>query len=211
MNMQYALQLLQAGVSDVKTDLPASTEIEVERITPTAWPILMFVLNGNVPDADLRDYGYYNLRPLFNRVPGVALVEVEASNTREVSVIVDPQKMLAHRLSLPDIADRLRATNEITSVGRLDKDYSRYLVLATGQFTDLEDIRNSVVAVDGPDAHSGARHRRGSGRSGRPPHAGVRQQPAGRLDQHFTPDRGQHSAGGGRGQSAGEKPGLGHS
>jgi CzcA family heavy metal efflux pump len=149
MNMQYALQLLQAGVSDVKTDLPAATEIEVERITPTAWPILMFVLNGNVPDADLRDYAYYNLRPIFNRVPGVALVEVEASNKREVSVIIDPQKMLAHRLSLPDIADRLRATNEITSVGKLDKDYSRYLLLATGQFTGLDDIRNSVVAVDG--------------------------------------------------------------
>jgi multidrug efflux pump subunit AcrB len=149
MDMQYALQLLQARVSDVRTDLPASTDISVERITPTAWPILMFVLNGNVPDSDLRDYAYYNLRPLFNRVPGVAVVEVQASNTREVSVIVDPQKMLAHRLSLPDIADRLRATNGVTSIGRLDKDYSRYLVLATGQFTDLDDIRNSVVAVEG--------------------------------------------------------------
>ena len=92
---------------------------------------------------------YYNLRPLFSRVPGVALVEVQASDTREVSVIVDPQKMLAHRLSLPEIADRLRATNNVTSVGRLDKDYSRYLVLATGQFTDLDDIRNTVVAVEG--------------------------------------------------------------
>jgi CzcA family heavy metal efflux pump len=149
MDMQYALQLLQARISDVRTSLPASTDIEVERITPTAWPILMFVLNGNVPDSDLRDYAYYNLRPLFSRVPGVALVEVQASSTREVSVIVDPQKMLAHRLSLPDIADRLRATNGVTSVGRLDKDYSRYLVLATGQFTGLDDIRNSVVAVDG--------------------------------------------------------------
>ncbi len=149
MDMQYALQLLQARVSDVRTDLPPSTDISIERITPTAWPILRYVLYGNVPDSDLRDYAYYNLRPLFNRVPGVAVVEVEASYTREVSVIVDPQKMLAHRLSLPDIADRLRATNGVTSVGRLDKDYSRYLVLATGQFTDLDDIRNSVVAVDG--------------------------------------------------------------
>src|SRR5581483_6688684 len=149
MDMQYALQLLQARVSDVRTDLPTATEISIERITPTAWPILMLLLNGNVPDSDLRDYAYYNLRPLFSRVPGVALVEVQASHTREVSVIVDPQKALAHRLSLPEIADRLRATNNITSVGRLDKDYSRYLVLATGQFTGLRDIRDTVVAVEG--------------------------------------------------------------
>jgi len=148
MDMQYALQLLQARVSEVRAGLPPDTEISIERITPSAWPILMLVLNGNVPDADLRDVAFYDLRPLFSRVPGVAQVEVQASEIREVSVIVDPQKMLAHRLSLLDIADRLRATNSVSSVGRLDKDYSRYLLLATGQFTDLEDIRNTVVALE---------------------------------------------------------------
>ncbi len=148
MDMQYALQLVQAQVSQVGSSLPPSTEVSVERITPTAWPILMLLLNGNVPGSDLRDYAFYNLRPLFSRVPGVSQVEVQASETREVSVIVDPQKMLAHRLSLPEIADRLRSTNDVTSVGRLDKDYSRFLVLATGQFTTLEDIRNTVVAVE---------------------------------------------------------------
>jgi CzcA family heavy metal efflux pump len=147
-DMQYALQLMQAHVSDIRGELPPETEISVERITPTDWPILMMVLSGNVPGADLRDYAYYDLRPMFSRVPDVSLVEVQASDQREVSVIVDPQKMLAHRISLPEIADRLRATNQINSVGRLDKDYSRYLVLATGQFHDLEEIRNTVVAVD---------------------------------------------------------------
>jgi len=148
MDMQYALQLLQARMGEVRGELPPSTEVSVERITPSAWPILMMVLHGSVPDADLRDYAYYDLRPLFSRVPGVAQVEVQASEKREVSVIVDPEKMLAHRLSLVDIADRLRATNDVASVGRLDKDYSRYLVLATGQYASLEDIRNTVVTVE---------------------------------------------------------------
>jgi CzcA family heavy metal efflux pump len=148
MDMQYALQLMQAKISDVRGGLPPNTEISVERITPTDWPILMMVLSGNVPAADLRDYAYYDLRPLFSRVPDVSLVEVQASDQREVSVIVEPQKMLAHRLSLPDIADRLRATNQVNSVGRLDKDYARYLILATAQFRDLEEIRNTAVAVE---------------------------------------------------------------
>src|SRR2546426_3043248 len=148
MDMQYALQLMDAKISEVRGELPAATDISVERITPTAWPILMLLLNGNVPDSDLRDYAYYNLRPLFSRVPGVEQGEVQASDTREVSVIVDPTKLLAHRLSLLDVADRLRATNAVTSVGRLDKDYSRYLVLSTGQFTSLDDIRNTVVALE---------------------------------------------------------------
>ncbi len=147
-DMQYALQLVQARVSEVRSTLPPETDLAVERLTPTVWPILSLILNGNVPASDLRDYAFYVLRPLFSRVPGVGRVEVQASDTREVSVIVDPQKLLAHRLSLPEVAERLRATNQVTSVGRLQKDYSQYLVLATGLFTNLEDIRNTVVAVE---------------------------------------------------------------
>jgi CzcA family heavy metal efflux pump len=148
MDMQYALQLVEGRVSEVKASLPPDTELQVERLTPAIFPIISLILNGDVPASDLRDYAYYVLRPLFSRVPGVSRIDVQASDTREVSVIVDPQKVLAHRLSLLEIADRLRSTNEVTSVGRLNKDYSQYLVLATGQFTNLEDIRNTVVAVE---------------------------------------------------------------
>ena len=148
MDMQYALQLVQANVSQVRASLPPNTEMQVDRVSPAVFPVLSLILNGNVPDADLRDDAYYILRPLFSRVPGVGLIQVQATDTREVSVIVDPQKMLAHKLSLVDLSNELKATNEVNSVGRLSKDYSQYLVLATSQFTNLDDIRNTVVAIE---------------------------------------------------------------
>ena len=150
-DMQAALQLVQAAVNEARAALPADTEIEVERLTPTVWPILSLVLNGNVPDADLRDYAVYNLRPAFSRVPGVARVEVDATDTREVSVILDPQKALAHHISLPEIADRLKATNGITSVGRLDKDYQRFLLLTNSQFKSVDDVGDTAVGTDPQD------------------------------------------------------------
>jgi CzcA family heavy metal efflux pump len=148
MDMQQALQLVQARVNEARGTLPAETEIEVERLSPTVWPILSLVLNGNVPDADLRDYAVYNLRPAFSRVPGVARVEVDATDTREISVLIDPQKALAHRLSLPDIADRLKATNNVASVGRLDANYQQFLVLTNSQFKNIDDVANTVVGLD---------------------------------------------------------------
>ncbi|HEX2712870.1 MAG TPA: efflux RND transporter permease subunit, partial [Candidatus Acidoferrales bacterium] len=149
MDMQYALQLVQANVSQVRSSLPPESEVQVERLTPAVFPVLSLILNGDVPAADLRDYAFYVLRPLFSRVPGVGRVDVQASDTREVAVIVDPQKLLSHRLSLVDVAERLRATNQVTSVGRLQKDYLQYLVLSTGQFTNLDEVRNTVVAIEG--------------------------------------------------------------
>src|SRR3989442_12065489 len=149
MDMQYALQLVQGRVGEARGLLPPDTDILVSRLTPSVFPVLSLILNGDVPGTDLRDKAFYVLRPLFSRVPGVGQIEVQSSDTREVSVIVDPQKMLAHRISLVDVADRLRAANQIQSVGRLQKDYQQYLVLTTSQFQDIEQVRNAVVAVAG--------------------------------------------------------------
>src|SRR5215470_10914731 len=148
MDMQQALQLVQARVNEARAGLPASTDIEVERLSPTVWPILSLVLNGNVPNTDLRDYALYNLRPAFSQVPGVARVEVDATDTREISVVVDPQKAVAHRLSLVDIANRLQATNTIASVGRLDANYQQFLVVANSQFTKIDEIADTVISDD---------------------------------------------------------------
>lgn len=147
-DLQQALQMVQARVNEARSSLPAESEIRVERLTPAVFPILSLVLNGNVPDADLRDFAVYNLRPLFSRVPGVARVEVDASDVREISVVVDPQKALAHRITLPDLADRLRTTNNLVSVGRLDSGYQQFLILANGQFRKLEEIGNTIVSND---------------------------------------------------------------
>ncbi|HEX4075922.1 MAG TPA: efflux RND transporter permease subunit [Candidatus Acidoferrales bacterium] len=147
MDMKYALQLTQASVSGDTAPLPPDTQVDVEWESPTVYPVLSVILNGNVPDQDLRDYAYYDLRPMFTRVQGVGQVEVQATDTREVSVVVDPEKMLAHRLSLTDIASQLAATNNVTSVGKLPKDYLQYLVLDDDQFKNLDDIRNASVAI----------------------------------------------------------------
>ena len=149
MDMQYAVQLVQARVSETRSSLPPDADILVSRVTPAVFPVLSLILNGDVPGTDLRDKAFYVLRPLFSRVPGVGQIEVQSSDSREISVIVDPQKMLAHRISLVDVADRLRAANQIQSVGRLQKDYQQYLVLTTSQFQDIDQVRNAVIASEG--------------------------------------------------------------
>jgi CzcA family heavy metal efflux pump len=144
-DMQYSLQLLQGSVNEARAEVPAEAVIQVERVSPTVFPVISLILNGDVPGQDLRDQAFYVLKPMLSRASGVGIIEVQASDTRQIQVIVDPQKMIAHRLSLVDLADRLKATNEVTSVGKLNKDYLQYLVLTTSQFTTLDQIRNTVV------------------------------------------------------------------
>jgi CzcA family heavy metal efflux pump len=145
-DMRYALQLMQGKADEVKGSLPSGTQMEVERMTPSIFPIFMINLTGKLPARDLRDLAVYDVRPLLSRVAGVANVEVLASEEREISVLVDPERLSAAKVSIDQVAEALDATNQVNSVGRLAKDYRQYLVLATAELTSLDDVRNVVVA-----------------------------------------------------------------
>ena len=118
-------------------------------MTPSLFPIFMLNLTGGIPARDLRDLAEFDVRPLLSRVPGVANVEVLASEEREISVIVDPERLNAAKLTIDQVAEALKATNQVNSVGRLAKDYRQYLVLATAELTSIDAVRNIVVAFRG--------------------------------------------------------------
>ena len=145
-DMPYALQLMQGKVDEVRPDLPPGTQIRVERMTPSLFPMMSYNITGDLPAADLRDVAMFQIRPLLSRIPGVSRVDVVATDEREVSVIVDPNKLNAARLTLDQVSEALKSTNQVTSVGRLPKDYQQYLVLATGELVTLDDVRHVVVA-----------------------------------------------------------------
>ena len=69
-----------------------------------------------------------------------------ASEQREISVVVDPDRLNAAKVTLEQVSDALRTTNQVVSVGRLPKDYLQYLVLTSGELPSVEDVRKVVVA-----------------------------------------------------------------
>ena len=71
-DMPYALQLHAGeGRRGATASCPAGTELVVERMTPSLFPIFSVNVTGDLPPADLRDLAVYQLRPLLSRVPGV--------------------------------------------------------------------------------------------------------------------------------------------
>src|SRR3989441_10893650 len=77
-DMPYALQLMQGKVDEVRPDMPAGTQVRVERMTPSVFPMMEFNVTGNLPPADLRDIAMIQIRPLLSPVPRGARAEVLA-------------------------------------------------------------------------------------------------------------------------------------
>ena len=143
-DMIYALQQVQARVNQVRTSLPNELDVEVERMTPSLFPIVSYNLEGGDP-ATLYDIARYQLKPLISRVPGVGRVDVQGSDVREVEVIADPARLASQRLTYDDLANAIKEATGVTAVGRLPQDYKQYLIVAAQEAHSPDDIANTVV------------------------------------------------------------------
>lgn len=158
-DMQLALQLVQAKVAEAQAELPAGTTLDVERLTPSVFPIVSYNVTGAAP-AILRDLATFAIRPRLARLSGVAQVRVEGGDLREIEVVIAPDRLAANHLTVGQIEDAVAQTSAVASVGRVSRDYQQYNVLATGEAVSLEDIRRVVVSTpssaDGKPEDNGA-------------------------------------------------------
>jgi CzcA family heavy metal efflux pump len=144
-----ALQQVQNRVAELRGDLPAETELTVERLTTATFPILSYNLTGGLHEAGLHDHAFYVMRPALARVAGVGRVEVASSDTTEVEVVVDPARLLASGLTVAEVADALKAANRVTPVARYPKEGVENLVLASGLWRSEADIAATPILVKG--------------------------------------------------------------
>jgi CzcA family heavy metal efflux pump len=145
-DMVYALQLVNTRVNEIRGTLPPEIEIEIERLTPSVFPILSYNLIGG-DAATLYDIARYQIRPVFSRVPGVGRVDVQGTDVREIEVIVDPARLSAQSISYDDVANAIKQATSVDAVGRVAEDYQQFLIVTDQEAHTVEDIANVVVST----------------------------------------------------------------
>src|SRR3989449_894956 len=124
--------------------LPPDLDIEVERLTPSLFPILSYNLQGGDP-ATLYDIARYEIRPLLSRVPGVGRVDVQGTDVREIEVIADPPRLAALGLTYADLADAIRRAVTVQAVGRVAQDHRQDLIVTDQEAHRPEGLRHLVI------------------------------------------------------------------
>jgi CzcA family heavy metal efflux pump len=148
-DMVVALQQVQNRIAEARGELPMDADLTVERLTPAVFPILIWMLTGPLPTPELNDFATYVVRPELARVPGAGRIEVLASDTREIEVVLDPQRLAAAGLAVTDVAAALQAQNQLLPVGRFPQGGQQHLTLASGLWTSADQISRAPVVVKG--------------------------------------------------------------
>ena len=145
-DMVTTLQLVDAALSHIRTDLPATATLQTHRLTFASFPIIGYsVTSDTVPQTQLWTMANYELKPRLNRLDGVATVVVQGGQEPEFQITPDPAKLLAANVTVPDVLDAVRRTNLIDSPGLLQENHQLYLGLVNGQVLDPEQLGEIVI------------------------------------------------------------------
>ncbi len=145
-DMFHTLQLVDAAVSKVQQELPATVRITTNRLTFATFPILGYSLTSDtVSQTRLWEIATYDLRPPLNRLQGVSTVNVQGGKVPEVHVIPSPAKLLASGVTVTDLLDAIRRTNMIDSPGLYEANHELILGLVGAQVHNAEELAQVVV------------------------------------------------------------------
>ncbi len=124
------------------------------RFDPSSEPIMRMAL---VPDENtaagesrlkyLRRFAEDRLKTDFEAVEGTAAVKISGGYEDEIQITVDQKKLAQLGLTVPAVAQRVRAENVNLSGGRLEEGSQRFLVRTINEYQSVGEIGNTIIAT----------------------------------------------------------------
>jgi len=144
-----SLQLVQARLSQLAATLPPTATIRnVERLTFAIFPVTGYSLTSDKRDlAGLRDIATYTVRPRLARLPGIANVGVAGGKVREFHVTLNPERLIAHNVSVQQVVEAVRNSNILASPGLIEENHQLELALISGQAKKPDELSSIIVAT----------------------------------------------------------------
>jgi CzcA family heavy metal efflux pump len=147
-DMQFALSQVQGRLAALRGSLPPEVEVTAERLTPSVFPMLQYELTGADPLV-LRDLADFVVRPRLAGLPDVGEVDVQGGRVREISVVLDPVRLVANGIGVAQVAQAIADADRAEAAGRVDRHYRQYAVVVSGLTNTPAQVGDVVVRQQG--------------------------------------------------------------
>jgi HAE1 family hydrophobic/amphiphilic exporter-1 len=152
-NIDAAAADVQAALFRASRSLPAemTTPPSYRKVNPADAPILLIGMSSpSLRLSDLNAFSDNLMVPALSTLNGVAQVNVSGQSRYAVRVEVDPDRLNALGLALPDVAAALKAANSNAPLGQLDtRRQMMSIQMATGLMKAADFARIVVATVNG--------------------------------------------------------------
>ena len=136
----------RAKVDGIRHELPADIRrIVIFTGSLGELPILELRISS---DRDLSDsYELLDrvLKRRLERLEGVSSVTLYGVDPREIRILLKPDNMAAHGITIAEVRDILERSNFAVSAGQITDSDQRFSIRPSGEFESVEQIRNLVI------------------------------------------------------------------
>ncbi len=147
--VDVAAQDLRSKIDGIRRNLPVGVDPPVvQKLDLSAAPIISLALsNPNVPLVRLTALADETIRRRLESVPGVGEVRLSGGLKREVRVYLQPARMEALGVTVPQISAALQQQNIEVPAGRVEQGAQEQLVRVTGRIVDPQQFNNVIITT----------------------------------------------------------------
>ncbi len=147
-DLYFARQLVNQRLQEAKESLPADVRAEMGPVSTGLGEIYYIRLQGEKYSLmERRTMMDWIVRPQLLSVPGLAEVNTWGGMARQIQVAIDPQKLRAYGLTVPNVVHAVSANNQNVGGAYLKRGAEQQLVRTVGIIHNNDDIRNIVVGA----------------------------------------------------------------
>ncbi len=146
-DLMRARQLVQERVATVAPRLPAVAHppVLLSPLSSTSRALKIGVSSSKFSQMELSELAVWTIRPRLMAVPGVANVAIWGQRDRQFQVLVDPDRLAAHGVSLDAVVRAAGDATVVSGGGFIDSPNQRLPVRHLSPVETPEDLARTVV------------------------------------------------------------------
>ena len=149
-NLDTATNDIRDKLDRVKRNLPDDADTPLIRIfNSSSMPIMRLAVRGDRDLGELRYIAENRIEDRLSQVEGVGDVNTYGGQVQAVQVELEQNRLDAYGITIASVKSALSKQNMELGGGDIEGSTREYLVRTTGEFKNVEEIAETVVAVKG--------------------------------------------------------------
>ncbi|GHV31368.1 multidrug ABC transporter [Spirochaetia bacterium] len=145
-----AANSIRDALERVRRYLPEGADSPmIFKLDPSMMPIMGLQVTGNRSPEELRQIAEDTIIPRIEQTPGVASASVNGGREKIIRVEVAQNRLEAYGLTVTQIQQMLAGNNAQISAGSITEGGMNYILTTMGEYTSLEQIKNTVISYKG--------------------------------------------------------------